>query len=1123
MSYLEGIPDKAIRRFDKSPSKEATYRQIATSTLLSYGIFPQTTEGIEEAKRFIASQDEMLLPSELPNYYEGIDSDLLTGKETAGIINIRETLKEFYGFSNAIVDTREGNVSVYKPEDKFVDDKKEFADDTMRSFEDALEEKSDEIMAPVDALIQADKERFERFKAEEAERVKQRIAELNKPEPEQPKKFKEGSFEFKLPPAHYIQGQAGRWEIEFESDVDHAIYFSGKPVAGTGKERSAKQKEALEWLKSLGISYGDILDHRKKILQAIRDTIAVPGTQEQYPYLYIDSVDKDFDMEDPEEEPEGLDDLLNIINDEGEEPEEDEQEVPGELDALLAEVKQEAEKEQVSDDQSKEVDDILADMPSSIQEELADLINKRKKEEPKKKGYTTNTQLLKSITQTMAAVSGQLEQVNKSLVEQNELLQKNIDINLASLEALKMQDDILVSKFDALMQAFNAQSAAQDEARENLEDMKSESDLENQRKAAGYEDPEDLRGTKKGGGRLGRITRFFRNKLLRKLYRKSPKALRRMRQRVRRVQRLPRRLRTRATNSIMRRLPNSAQRIAMSSGARGGATRALRGLRSARIPGLNVALSAWEYSERKKAGQTETQALVGTGAGLAGGLAGAAAGGKAGAAAGAAIGALFGGVGAIPGAAIGGAIGALLGGFAAGSLAAGAADMATGADKFETGTKPGTAMLHGTELVVDKDKLDDPFQQTAATILGATMQFVQALGPAGADVAPVINSEAAPLIKKFGMSNALASTTIGGSIPTVRFPTKDGLPRGERFEGMSSDDIEKLLPKNDTFDKLMRIFDPAGKFVGVLDSLGRALRNPFMPVENYDGTGVVGDLKGKIVNPMEGGELQDYPGAKFGAPRPGGRIHKGRDLIGPPGMQVVAAMPGKVTQMYPVGYLPSGGMSQGIVIEHANNMVTKYLHVDPGVQVGDEVKAGQKIATITDTDDISSAPHLHFELLVNGVHVDPDAPGQSILKNAHTLEEIQSGSVAGLSLEPDAALEAYTEAPGQTTTTEEIETPTMSETDRRRAARRSTRPSKPTTAPTPAVTAPVQKDMRIEMINMEGDEEEQSLIIYNMPAPPPQAAQMGIELTPTGDGTTYYTANKEYDVKLLEKLRLALQ
>lgn len=1113
------IPGKAIKKLDRFSSRYGIYRDIATSDLLAYGIFPQTTEGIEKAKKFVDTLDEILLPSELPNYYDGIDSDLLVGKETAGIINIKETLKEFYGFNNEIVDTR---VSVYKPEDKFVDDKKEFADDTMRSYEDALEEKSDEIMDAVDALIQADKERFEKFKAEEAERVKQRIEEINKPEPEQPKKFKEGSFEFKLPPAHYIQGQAGRWEIEFESDVDHAIYFCGKPVAGTGKERSAKQKEALEWLKSLGIPYGDILDHRKKILQAIRDTIAVPGTEEQYPYLYVDSVDKDFDMEDPEEEPEGLDDLLGMINDEGEDPEEDEQEVPGELDALLAEVKQEAEKEQVSDDQSKQVDDILADMPSSIQEELAELINKKKKEEPKKKGYTTNTQLLKSITQTMAAVSGQLEQVNKSLVEQNELLQKNIDINLTSLEALKMQDDILESKFDALMQAFNAQSAAQDEAREKLEDMKSETDLENQRKAAGYEDPADLRGTKRSGGsRTGRIARFFRNKLLRKLYRKSPKRLRRMRQRVRRVQRLPKQLRTRATNSIMKRLPKSAQRIAVSSGARGGATRALRGLRGARVPGLNVALSAWEYSERKKEGQSETQALVGTGAGVAGGLAGAAAGGKAGAAVGAAIGVLFGGVGAVPGAAIGGAIGALLGGFAAGNLAAGAADKVTGADKFETGTKPGTAMLHGTELVVDKDKLDDPFQQTAATILGATMQFVQAMGPAGADVAPIINSEAAPLIKKFGMSNALASTNIGGSMPTVRFPTKSGLPRGERFEGMSSDDIEALLPKNETFDKLMRIFDPSGKFLNVLDSLGRALRNPFVPVENYDGTGVIGDLKGKIVNPMEGGELQDYPGAKFGAPRPGGRIHKGRDLIGPPGMQVVAAMPGKVTQMYPVGYLPSGGMSQGIVIEHANNMVTKYLHVDPGVQVGDEVKAGQKIATITDTDDISSAPHLHFELLVNGVHVDPDAPGQSILKNAHTLEEIQSGSVAGLSLEPDAALEAYTEAPGQTTTTEEIETPAMSETDRRRAARRSTPSSRPT--PTPAVTAPVQKDMRIEMVNMEGDEEEQSLIIYNMPAPPPQAAQMGIELTPTGDGTTFYTANKEYDVKLLEKLRLALQ
>jgi len=95
------------------------------------------------------------------------------------------------------------------------------------------------------------------------------------------------SFNEGLPPARYIQGQAGVWEIEFESDVDHAIYYAGKPVAGTGKERSGKQKEALAWLQSLGLSYGDILDKRKEILAVIRKIVNLPGSQERYPYVGI--------------------------------------------------------------------------------------------------------------------------------------------------------------------------------------------------------------------------------------------------------------------------------------------------------------------------------------------------------------------------------------------------------------------------------------------------------------------------------------------------------------------------------------------------------------------------------------------------------------------------------------------------------------------------------------------------------------------------------------------------------------------------------------------------------------------------------------------------------------------
>ena len=92
----------------------------------------------------------------------------------------------------------------------------------------------------------------------------------------------------------------------------------------------------------------------------------------------------------------------------------------------------------------------------------------------------------------------------------------------------------------------------------------------------------------------------------------------------------------------------------------------------------NVAVStifaAWEFADRKKEGQTNLQAAVGTGGGLAGGLAGAAAGAKIGAV----LGSFFGpGPGTVIGGVIGGLAGGVIGSFAGGGLA----DKVTGVDK----------------------------------------------------------------------------------------------------------------------------------------------------------------------------------------------------------------------------------------------------------------------------------------------------------------------------------------------------------------------------------------------------------------------------------------------------------
>lgn len=85
------IPQKAIKKFTKD-----AHREIVVGHLLAYGFFPQTSEGIDQAKKFAAGLDQWIAPSDLPNYYDDIESDLMTGRETAGIRNIRMILDGFY-------------------------------------------------------------------------------------------------------------------------------------------------------------------------------------------------------------------------------------------------------------------------------------------------------------------------------------------------------------------------------------------------------------------------------------------------------------------------------------------------------------------------------------------------------------------------------------------------------------------------------------------------------------------------------------------------------------------------------------------------------------------------------------------------------------------------------------------------------------------------------------------------------------------------------------------------------------------------------------------------------------------------------------------------------------------
>jgi len=94
--------------------------------------------------------------------------------------------------------------------------------------------------------------------------------------------------------------------------------------------------------------------------------------------------------------------------------------------------------------------------------------------------------------------------------------------------------------------------------------------------------------------------------------------------------------------------------------------------------------------------------------------------------------------------------------------------------------------------------------------------------------------------------------------------------------------------------------------------------------------------------------------------------HSGLDFTARPGTEVRAAAAGIVIfAAYRADY------GNTIEINHGDGYVTRYAHQkELKVATGDVVKRGQGIGTVGATGR-ASAPHLHFEVLKNGRHVDP--------------------------------------------------------------------------------------------------------------------------------------------------------
>ena len=96
------------------------------------------------------------------------------------------------------------------------------------------------------------------------------------------------------------------------------------------------------------------------------------------------------------------------------------------------------------------------------------------------------------------------------------------------------------------------------------------------------------------------------------------------------------------------------------------------------------------------------------------------------------------------------------------------------------------------------------------------------------------------------------------------------------------------------------------------------------------------------------------------------RPHEGIDVSAPMGAPIVAPAGGIVRLItWETGY------GNVLEIDHGDGIVTKYAHCSKiVVRLGEKVKRGQIIANVGSTG-LSTGPHVHYEIHVNGKVVDP--------------------------------------------------------------------------------------------------------------------------------------------------------
>jgi murein DD-endopeptidase MepM/ murein hydrolase activator NlpD len=132
------------------------------------------------------------------------------------------------------------------------------------------------------------------------------------------------------------------------------------------------------------------------------------------------------------------------------------------------------------------------------------------------------------------------------------------------------------------------------------------------------------------------------------------------------------------------------------------------------------------------------------------------------------------------------------------------------------------------------------------------------------------------------------------------------------------------------------------------------------------GTRTTVSRSGSYFGVLRSGRITSYFGMRIHPITGKKTFHEGVDIASPEGSSIYAYASGVVTY---AGW--KNGYGNFVAINHGNGLVTRYGHMSAiYVSVGERVTTGQRIGAVGSTGE-STGPHLHFEVVVNGVNKNP--------------------------------------------------------------------------------------------------------------------------------------------------------